>query len=307
LKKTSNSQQIYYRDIHDIALFVVDNIPAMVAYWDINQTCLFANNTYLEWFGKTRDQMIGITMKELLGPIYSLNLPYILEALKGKVQVFEREIPTPNGIRHSMATYTPDIIEGIVRGFIVHVADVTQLKKLESELIAAKEKAEVMATHDFLTGLPNRVLLNDRISTAIALAKRKGRMVAILSLDLDHFKQINDTYGHPEGDNLLKEFANRVRKNVYETDTLTRIGGDEFLLLAPEIRSKESVETLAKRILETVRQPVQFKTGTIIPTFSIGLALYPLNGVTPEALIASSDKGLYRSKQLGRNQFAWPE
>jgi PAS domain S-box-containing protein len=89
------SRQTLSLDIRDIALFVVDHIPAMVAYWDTNQICRFANNAYLEWFGKTREQLIGITLKELLGPIYSKNLPYINEALKGKVQNFEREIPTP--------------------------------------------------------------------------------------------------------------------------------------------------------------------------------------------------------------------
>jgi diguanylate cyclase (GGDEF)-like protein/PAS domain S-box-containing protein len=306
-KRSSQFQKASNRDIRDIALFVVDHIPAMVAYWDTNQTCRFANNAYLEWFGKSRDQLIGITLKELLGPIYPKNLPYILEALKGKVQNFEREIPTPRGVRHSMATYTPDIVDGAVRGFFVHVGDVTLLKQLESELKAAKERAEILATHDFLTGLPNRVLLKDRISRAMALAKRKDRMIAVMSLDMDEFKQINDNYGHAEGDNLLREIAVRVRKTIQESDTVTRIGGDEFILLAPEVMSENDVEGLARRVLESVRQPFRCKSDTITPTFSIGIALYPRNGVTPEALIASSDQGMYKAKRLGKNQFAWAD
>jgi diguanylate cyclase (GGDEF)-like protein len=206
-----------------------------------------------------------------------------------------------------MATYTPDIVDGEVRGFFVHVGDVTFLKQLETQLKVAKERAEILATHDFLTGLPNRVLLRDRISRTIALAKRKDRMIAIMSLDMDAFKRINDTYGHAEGDLLLKEIAVRVRNTVQESDTVTRIGGDEFILLAPEVTSKKDVEGLAHRILEAVRQPFRCKTDTITPTFSIGIALYPRNGATPEDLIANSDQGMYKAKRLGKNQFAWAD
>lgn len=104
-----------------MGLLVSDHISAMIAYWDNRQICRFANNAYLEWFGRTREEMVDrITMEELLGPIYSKNLPYILNALKGERQVFEREIPLPDGTgsRHSLATYTPDIADGYVRGFL---------------------------------------------------------------------------------------------------------------------------------------------------------------------------------------------
>lgn len=107
----------------------------MIAYWDAAERCLYANAAYLDWFGKTPEQMRGISLAELLGPIYALNLPYIRGALSGKKQVFERTIPTPQGhIRESIATYTPDIVDGVVRGFAVHVADVTPVRKREREL-----------------------------------------------------------------------------------------------------------------------------------------------------------------------------
>jgi PAS domain S-box-containing protein len=123
----------------EIALSVVDHIPSMVAYWDVNQTCRFVNAAYLEWFGKSRAQLIGTTMQSLLGPLYELNLPYILGVLAGETQVFERSIPLPDGrgFRDSMATYIPDVKDGVVRGFFVLVSDMSALKQRERELTQA--------------------------------------------------------------------------------------------------------------------------------------------------------------------------
>ncbi|WP_018343827.1 PAS domain-containing sensor histidine kinase [Cytophaga aurantiaca] len=128
-------------DLNQIGLLVSDHIDAMLAYWDKDLVCRFANKAYLEWFGKNRDEMIGkITLKELLGPLYELNLAYINGALGGERQTFEREILTPlHGTKHSLANYYPHILDGEVRGFFVHVADVTQIKNLEKELIALLE------------------------------------------------------------------------------------------------------------------------------------------------------------------------
>ncbi|MDE3245625.1 MAG: PAS domain-containing protein [Acidobacteriota bacterium] len=122
-------------ELPQIALRTVNHIPAMVAYWDKNQRCLFSNDAYREWFGKSPEQMLGMSLKDLLGPLYEKNLPYILEALRGEKQIFERRIPLPGGgFRDSIATYTPDIIGGEVQGFSAHVADVTILRARETEL-----------------------------------------------------------------------------------------------------------------------------------------------------------------------------
>lgn len=137
--KDNNSDK---RDLNDLGLLVADHVPAMLAYWDKNQICRFANNAYREWFGRSREEMVDkITMKELLGPLYEKNYPHIIAVLEGKPQVFEREIPLPGGaIRHSIANYIPDIENGEVRGFFVHVADVTTIKELEFELRASEMK-----------------------------------------------------------------------------------------------------------------------------------------------------------------------
>lgn len=247
-----------------------------------------------------------MTLEELLGPIYPKNLPYIRAAYAGQIQVFEREIPTPDGrIRYNLATYTPHIVDGQVRGIFVHVADVSPLKKLEQELRTAKAEAEELATHDFLTGLPNRVLLLDRISQALALSKRTHRMVAVISVDIDDFKKINDTHGHAAGDQFLIEIASRLKHSLRETDSVTRMGGDEFLLLLPEIVSCRQIETMAGRILESVKAPFKLEDAVLSPTCSLGIALCPPEGTTPNALIANSDRALYLAKKLGKNRYAF--
>lgn len=293
-------------EIPEIVLELVDHLDAMVAYWDADQVCVFANNAYHEWFGMTRRELIGMKLEELLGPLYSKNLPYIRAAYEGKKQVFEREIPGPDGrVRHGLATYTPRVIDGQVRGIFVHVADVTPLKALEHELRIAKAKAEDAAVHDFLTGLPNRVLLLDRINQALAIARRSQELVALLSLDVDNFKQVNDTWGHSVGDQLLIELASRLKHSLRASETITRMGGDEFLVLAPAMESKARVEILGGRILERLSQPFELQEATLSPTFSLGIAFYPRDGETPEELIASSDRGLYLAKRLGKNRYAF--
>ncbi|MBI3776606.1 MAG: GGDEF domain-containing protein [Gammaproteobacteria bacterium] len=305
MKKTSSSGPNINSESCEVLLELVDHLDAMVAYWDINQVCVFANDAYRHWFGKARREVIGRTLEELLGPIYPKNLPYIQAAYAGQVQVFERDIPAPDGrIRHSLATYTPHIVDGQVRGIFVHVADVSPLKRLERALRTAKAEAERLATHDALTGLPNRVLLFDRITQAQELSKRTRQKVAVLSVDIDDFKRINDSFGHPAGDKLLIEIAARLKHSLRECDSVTRTGGDEFILLVPAIESTAQIKTMATRILENVKAPVQLAGATVSPTCSVGIAIDPLEDATPDTLIACSDRALYLAKRLGKNQFA---
>lgn len=127
----------------EVALSAVNHISAMVAYWDSQQRCVFSNDAYREWFGRSPDEMLGMTLQELLGPLYEKNLSYILGALSGEKQVFERQIPVPGGgIRESIATYTPDVTNGVVRGFWVHVADVTLIREREAALQRAIEERD---------------------------------------------------------------------------------------------------------------------------------------------------------------------
>lgn len=137
------------------ALRTLNHVSAMIAYWDCNQRCVFANDAYLEWFGRKPAEMKGILMKDLLGDIYPKNLPYILGVLKGEKQVFERQISLPNGeLRESIATYTPDVVNGVVLGFSAHVADVTRMRDRERALqVALTEREKMQREIKTLSGL----------------------------------------------------------------------------------------------------------------------------------------------------------
>ena len=298
---------IPHYDNHNAPIVDVDDVDVPLAYWDANQVCRFANRAYVEWFGKGRGELLGMTLEQLLGPLYPINLPNILGALQGgQTQIFEREIPSPDGkTRQSLTTYAPDIVSGRIMGMFVHVADVTPLKRLQLELDAAKAQAEHLATHDFLTGLPNRLLLMDRFRQALALARRKEQMAAVVTMDVDNFKAINDSYGHAAGDQLLIEIAARLTRTLRESDTVTRLGGDEFLLLAPEIETHLQVEIMAERILDAMERPFALAPAEVTCTCSLGIALYDQDGLTAEALMDNSDRALYTAKQQGKNQFAF--
>jgi diguanylate cyclase (GGDEF)-like protein len=221
----------------------------------------------------------------------------------------DHPIPTPlNGGEFAVLARAFESMRHEVRAREIKLREAAaryqSLFEQERELKAAKDKAEELATHDFLTGLPNRVLLLDRITQALVRAKRRHGIVAIVSLDVDNFKKVNDTYGHGVGDRLLVEIAARTKGSLRESDTLTRLGGDEFLLLAPEIESATQAETIAAHILERIGHPFQLGEVTISITFSLGIALHPRDGTTPEVLIAASDRALYLAKKLGKNRFA---
>ncbi len=160
-----------------------------------------------------------------------------------------------------------------------------------------------MAYHDALTGLPNRVLLSDRLEMALAQAQRGQSMLAILFLDFDHFKEINDTLGHAVGDQLLKGVGDRLKKCLRNQDTVARLGGDEFILLLPEINSPEDAGNLANKLLDVVRAPFRINDEDIRISFSIGVALYPRDGESSKTLMKNADEALYLAKRKGKNCF----
>ena len=292
-------------DTGDLLLELVDHLDAMLAYWDGQQVCRFANKAYKDWFGRSREELVGMTMRELLGPLYEMNRPYIEAAYRGERQVFERAIPRPDGkgVRHSLATYIPRRVDGQVVGMFVHVADVEPIKRLELALMAAKEEAEKLATHDHLTGLPNRLLLADRFNEAVARAKRTDERVYLLGIDVDDFKPINDSHGHAAGDRYLIEIAARIKSCVREYDTVVRVGGDEFLVLTAAAGFSEGVESLVARLLEAARRPHRIGESVIAPSLSIGVAEAPRDGATLEQLMLSADQALYAAKRAGKDRF----
>ncbi|OGP90434.1 MAG: hypothetical protein A2031_06545 [Deltaproteobacteria bacterium RBG_19FT_COMBO_43_11] len=183
-------------------------------------------------------------------------------------------------------------------GFRGIVSDITEQRKTE-------ETIRHQASHDPLTGLANRILFYDRMQMAFSLAKRNQKMVALIILDLDHFKEINDTHGHMAGDDLLKAVSGRLSNMVRSSDTIARYGGDEFTLIMPHLSSEKDAEVIARKIITAFNKPFRLDLGEITVTASIGLVTYPLHGQDIDTLISKADNAMYRAKAMGRNRYCW--
>jgi len=174
--------------------------------------------------------------------------------------------------------------------------------------MSAQEQADAriqqLAHFDQLTGLPNRALLNERFKYSLSLAQRSGEQLAVMFLDLDHFKTINDTLGHSIGDQLLMEMSRRLKATLREEDTLSRMGGDEFILVLPGA-NEEGARHVASKLIEAVSQPCQIEQYELVNTISIGIALYPHDGEDFETLSKHADTAMYRVKQASRNDFCF--
>src|SRR6266851_5438036 len=170
-------------------------------------------------------------------------------------------------------------------------------------LEAANQQLRHLATHDALTGLPNRVLLDDRLQQAMAHADRDIRSFALLVCDLDRFKLINDSLGHRAGDELLQEVARRLLTVVRTADTVARFGGDEFVLIGTSIGDAQAAAALASRVMDVLQAPVRIATIDIHTSPSIGIAMYPDDGISMQALLAHADAAMYSAKQNGRGNF----
>lgn len=177
-----------------------------------------------------------------------------------------------------------------------YVFDVTERKRSEQML-------QYQAFHDLLTGLPNRTLFNEQLSTALANAQRHEHMMAVMFLDLDRFKNINDILGHAIGDQLLQGFAERLRGSIRSGDTVARWGGDEFTILLPQINNAEEVTKVAQRILQDLKPAFELNNNNLHISSSIGIALYPQDGEDSESLLRKADAALYLTKAQGRNNY----
>ncbi|MCA1989688.1 MAG: PAS domain S-box protein, partial [Desulfarculus sp.] len=174
--------------------------------------------------------------------------------------------------------------------------DITEIKRSE-------EQIRHQAYHDALTGLPNRQLFNDRLEMALSRARRGGESLAVVFLDLDHFKTINDSLGHAVGDLLLQEVAQRLKRSVRQEDTVCRLGGDEFIMILPELGEVDQAVAVAGRIIEDLEKPFSLRGHELYITCSIGITIYPNDGDDLETLVKNADMAMYRAKEQGRNTY----
>ncbi len=190
-------------------------------------------------------------------------------------------------------------------GIIETATDITEHVELSQALQESNEQLHYKAHFDYLTGLPNRALFMDRLEQTIKDAKRNQEKFALFFMDLDHFKQINDTYGHATGDKVLQAITQRFTTSHRENDTLARLSGDEFTLIMKNVHSKESIYLLAEKIRKKIQQPLEIDGYTLQLSTSIGITCYPADGTDAESLLAGSDNMMYKSKTEGKNRFTF--
>jgi diguanylate cyclase (GGDEF)-like protein/PAS domain S-box-containing protein len=255
---------------------------------------LDVNSAFCALFGYTREDLVGQTMLEM-----GLIVDRDARAAIGhrfrsdrRLRNYELQVRLRSGeMRNVLVSAEMMEIMGQARGLIT-MNDITERKRYEARI-------EYLASHDELTGLPNRALIRDRISQAIAHARRNGTQIAVMFLDLDRFKVINDGYGHPTGDALLKETARRLRALMREGDTVARLGGDEFLVLLPNLRRSADAYVVAQKILDSFERSIKLESNEAHMNTSVGVALFPQDGQDVDTLITNADVAMYRSKDLG--------
>jgi len=181
------------------------------------------------------------------------------------------------------------------------IHNMLEVRLLYKQLEEYSRALESLAMHDALTGLPNRRLLMDRLSLAIAHARRNKSTMAVMYLDLDGFKQINDSLGHDAGDMLLKMVADRLAAAVRQEDTVARMGGDEFVIGLWELNHAEGVDKLVTKVIQAMSQPYRIQDREVRVTASVGVGIYPLHGDAVETLMKSADLALFEAKRTGKN------
>ncbi|WP_158300688.1 diguanylate cyclase [Chromobacterium sp. ATCC 53434] len=277
---------------------VTDSIPALVAFIDNEQRYRYCNKAYMRLFGIAPEQIIGSSMRDFLGDeAYDTVRPYVDQALAGQAVSFEREMMVRGDSRYVEGRYIPQQhADGSISGFYVMIWDITQARAREIEL-----RSKV--TQDAMTGLLNRAAFMELLEDEIKHHYIKRLGLALLFLDIDHFKQVNDTLGHAAGDELIREFARRLRGNVRATDHVARLGGDEFVILLIGLDSEQTAVSVVEKLLAVARQDIELHGQTRRMTTSIGVAYASRPDVTPERLLEIADESLYRAKEAGRDAF----
>jgi diguanylate cyclase (GGDEF)-like protein/PAS domain S-box-containing protein len=287
---------------------ITDTMPAWIAYVDRQENYEFTNAAFQRAFSVTREQIRGRSVRDLVGDAeYKSLKPYLQQAFSGKTVTFECERQTANGVRWVEATYIPQAGESndVIVGIHAMLRDITDQKLEEQRLLR-------LSQIDSLTGISNRVGFEQRLSDAMSESRVSGQALAVMYLDIDHFKAVNDEHGHATGDALLIAFAQRLKDNLRASDMVARLGGDEFVIVMERILERKNAARLATQILKSILVPFALRGQNEIlsVTASIGIAFFDGESTTGNQLVAQADALLYSAKKSGRNTFridSWPE
>jgi len=289
---------------------IVDTVPVRIFWKDKKLTYLGANKLFLEDAGlESTNEIIGKNDFELPwgdteAQMYRDDDTKVMSSGISKIN-FEEVQTKDNGETIVLLTSKVPLKDAQtnIMGVLGSYMDITVQRKTEEELKKQKDILAHQAHHDALTGLPNRILFNDRLEQAIEKAKRHQSKVALLFIDLDHFKEINDSLGHDIGDEILKEMTRKLAETIRDEDTVARLGGDEFTVIIEDLAQGQDASYLAQKILHAIAQPINIKDNILYVSSSIGISLYPDDGDSSVNLLKYADSAMYKAKYEGRNNF----
>ena len=289
----------------ELAQVTLDSIGDAVICTDILGDITYLNVVAEKITGWSRQEVVGRPMVQVCRIMNAISRETIANPIERAVDQDKTVHLPSNSIlirRDGCETPIEDSVspihnrEGKATGAVIVFRDVSAARAMALQMAHS-------AQHDFLTGLPNRMLLNDRVSQAIALAARHGKKVAVLFLDLDGFKHINDSLGHPIGDKLLQSVAKRLVDCGRSSDTVSRQGGDEFVVLLSEVEQSDDAAITARRMLQAVAEPHSIRQHDLHVSTSIGVSIYPDDGLDAETLIKNADTAMYQAKENGHQSY----
>ncbi|MEG3934667.1 CHASE2 domain-containing protein [Microcoleus sp. T3_B1] len=285
---------------------LIDTIPDPIFVKDRNHRCVVLNQAYCRFIGYPLEILTCRTDYDLF-PQAEAEIFWQQNEL-----VFQTHQPRENeeyftdahGITHLIATKRSLHKDAAGNLFLVGaIRDITERQLRQNALEQKNAELSHQAYHDALTGLPNRQMFYECLHSSLEIASSNQELVALLFLDLDGFKSINDTLGHNVGDLLLKTVASRLKKCLRGSDTISRLGGDEFTVILPAIPGREEAAKVAEKICDAIMQPFILEEHTVSVTTSIGIGLYPIDGQEPDILVKNADVAMYRAKERGKNQY----
>ena len=280
---------------------IIDNAAEGIVVYDRELRYVLWNDFMTELTGIEAADVLGRPAADVFPHIVEQRVDELLQrALDGETVSspdVHYYVPTTGRQGWVSAVYRPyvDASEQIV-GVVALIRDITERKEAEQQI-------EYQAYHDALTGLANRNLFQEHLSLALALAQRRDKRVAVLFLDLDHFKVVNDSLGHSIGDALLQEVGQRLRSAVRDGDTVARVGGDEFTIVLQELMRPQDAAVVAQNVLRRIAEPMEISGHRLFVTASIGITLFPDDGEDAETLLKNADSAMYRAKADGRNTY----
>ena len=267
---------------------------------DPNFRIISVNRAYQTIMGYTEEEVLGVDTLEVGAKLQTYSFYRNLVSVLKERGHWQGELTNQrkNGEEFPCWFSVTQVTDarGVPENYIAIFNDITEHKSSRAQI-------EFLAHHDSLTGLPNRILLNDRLEMAITQAHRQNERLGILFIDLDRFKNVNDSLGHSVGDEILKEAAKRLSNSIRTGDTVSRLGGDEFVVLFPKVRDEDNLADLTIKLREKLQQPYVVDGMSLHMTPSIGIAVYPEDGEDADELIKNADAAMYLAKEKGRNNF----